>query len=170
MFACTRDPCSLIGAVIVLLVPAVLAVQQYRATFRYNSRAAFASSVLLFIVAGFAFVAFATTLGEAIIEDARIPWMPLLLPMVAIGAIAATSAWMNLSWSRRLQRSATEGQGTVDLARFSVRELLIAVAATACITALATHFVRSTSPQYAENVPRDKAPCRLPAQARMPLR
>ncbi|MEZ6089903.1 MAG: hypothetical protein R3C05_18120 [Pirellulaceae bacterium] len=44
-------------------------------------------------------------------------------------------------------------------------ELLVAVTAIACVPALAVYFVRSTPPRYAENVPRDKAPFGLPAEA-----
>ncbi len=68
-------------------------------------------------------------------------------------------------WSRRLKRSATAGAHAAARVWFSMRELLVAVAAIACVTALVTYFVRSTPPRYAENVARDKAPFGLPAEA-----
>lgn len=165
MFTVTWDPCPLIGGAIVLPLPAVLAIQQYRGTFRYNAKAALISSVLLFIVAGLASLAFAMTLGEMIVEEVRIPWMSLLLPILATGVVSGASAWMNLSWSRRLKRSATTDELTADRTRFSLRELLIAVVAIACVTVLVTYFVRTTPPRHAENVSRDKAPFGLPAEA-----
>lgn len=165
MFTITWDPCSLIGGVIVLPLPAALAIQQYRGTFRYNAKAASISCVLLFIVAGFALIAFTMTLGEMIVEDVRIPWRSLILPMLATGVVAGASAWINLSWSRRLRRSAASDAHTADRVWFSMRELLVAVTAIACVTALVTYFVRSTPPRYAENVARDKAPFGLPAEA-----
>ena len=165
MFTVTWDPCSLFGGVIVLPLPAVLAIQQYRGTFRYDSRAALISSVLLSIVGGFAFVAFAMTLGEMIVEEVRIRWTSLILPMLATGVVAGASSWMNLSWSRRLKRFATEDERTADRTWFSPRELVIAAAAIVCMTALVTYFVRSTPPRYAENVSRDRAPFGLPAEA-----
>jgi hypothetical protein len=165
MFTVTWDPCSLIGGVILLPLPAALAIQQYRGTFRYNAKAALISSVLLFIVSGFAFFSFAVTLGELVVEDVRIPWTSLILPMLAVGVVGGASALMNLSWSRRLSRSATEDVNTADRVWLSRRELLVAVTVIACVTALVTYFVRSTPPRYAENVPRNKAPFGLPAEA-----
>jgi hypothetical protein len=165
MFTVIWDPCSLIGGVIVLLLPAILAIQQYRGTFRYESKAALTSSLLLFIVAGLAWVAFAMTLGEMLVEGVPVPWTSLILPQLAIGAISGASAWVNFSWSRLLKRSATTDEVTVNRTRFSLLELLIAVAASACVTALVTYSVQTTPPRYAEHVSRDKAPFGLPAKA-----
>ncbi len=165
MFTVTWDPCSLIGGGIVLPLPTALAIQQYRGTFRSNAKAALISSVLLFVVAGFALFAFAMTLGEMIVEDVRIPWTSLLLPMLGTGVVSGASAWMNLSWSRRLNHSATLDVHMADRVSFWKHELLVAVSAIALLTALVAYFVRSTPPRYAENVPRDKAPFGLPAEA-----
>lgn len=165
MFTVTWDPCSIIGGVILLPLPGVLAIQQYRGTFRYNAKAALISSVLLFIVAGFALFAFAMTLAEMIVENVRIPWVSLILLMLGTGVVAGASAWINLSWSRRLRQSATADAHTADRVSFSMREFLVAVTAIACVTALVNYFVRSTPPRYAENVARDKAPFGLPAEA-----
>jgi hypothetical protein len=165
MFTVTWDPCSLIGGGIVLPLPAALAMQQYRGTFRCNAKAALISSVLLFIVAGLALFAFAMTLGEMIVEDVRIPWTSLLLPMLGTGVVSGASAWMNLSWSRRLNQSATSDVHMAERVSFWRHELLVAVTAIALVTALVAYFVRSTPPRYAENAPRDIAPFGLPAEA-----
>ncbi len=165
MFTVTWDPCSFIGGAILLPLPAALAIQQFRGTFRYDATAALVSSVLQFLVSGFALFAFAMTLGEMIVEDIRIPWTSLILPMLGTGLVAGASGWMNLSWSRRLKRSAAADARTVVRASFSRRELLVALTAIACVTALVTYFVRSTPPRYAENVARYKAPFDLPAEA-----
>lgn len=165
MFTVTWDPCSLIGGGIVLPLPTALAIQQYRGTFRSNAKAALISSVLLFVVAGFALFALAMTLGEMIVEDVRIPWTSLLLPLLGTGVVSGASAWMNLSWSRRLNHSAPLDVHMADRVSFWKHELMVAVTAIALVTALVAFFVRSTPPRYAENVPRDKAPFGLPTEA-----
>ncbi len=164
-FFVSWDPCSLVGGVILLFLPAALAVQQYRGTFRHSTGAAFAAGVSLFVVGGLAFVAFATTLGELIVEGVRIPWIPLLLPMVATAIIGCLAAWLNLRWSRRLKLTTSSPVNAPVHARFSLGELLFAMATIAGVTALSSYFVRTTLPQYAEDVSRDRAPSGLPASA-----
>jgi hypothetical protein len=166
MFTVTWDPCSLFGGLVILPLPAILAVAQYRATFRQNTKAASTSALLLFIIGGLAFLAFAVTLGEMLIEGVRLPWISLLLPMLATGVVGCLAAWINLSWSRRLTKVRPSATNPTAPIRFSVRELLAAVAVIAFVTCLVAHFIRSTPPRYAENVSRDKAPFGLPVNAR----
>jgi hypothetical protein len=163
--AVTWDPCSVISGVVILPLPVTLGIQQFRGTFRCNSKAALISSMLLFVVGGFALLAFAVTLGDMILKGVRIPWLGVLLPMLVTGIVGGVAAWMNLKWSRRLRRSAETTTTSPDLARLSMRELSAAVAAIACVTGLSTYFVRSTPPRCAENVALDKAPFGMPAGA-----
>lgn len=165
MFAVTWDPCSLIGGAILLPFPVILAFQQYCGTFRNIAKAAKRSAVLLFVLAGFAFLGFILTLGEMIVEGVQIPWTSLILPMLAVVVISGISGWLNLCWSRELKRSLTEDAHAGVRVLFSKREILVAVAAATCVTAVVTYLIRSTPPRYAENVARDRAPIDLPAEA-----
>ena len=162
-FTSTWDPLSFIGGIILLPFAAVLGLQQYRATFRVNARAASISAVLLFIVGGFVLFAFATTLGEMLLESDRLPWLSLLIPMLTVGFVSSLAGWLNVRWSRQLKTFHPSTPPTVAAARFSWRELLAAVAVVACVTAIVMYLVQSTPPPYAENVSRDLAPFGLPA-------
>ena len=159
-FTVTWDPCSLIGGAIILPLPAALAIQQYRGTFRRVRPAALTASILLFIVGGFAAFAFATTFGEIVMGGGDLPWFGLLLPMLAVAAAGLFGGWLNLRWRHRLPEGVTDGGW-----RFSRPEIL-ATAATICLlTALTYSFIRSTPPRYAEDVPVADAPFGLPANA-----
>jgi hypothetical protein len=164
-FTVTWDPCSVLGGVILLPLPTVLAVQQYRGAFRANASAAFTSAVLLFVVAGIGLFGFVTTFGELVLEGMGLPWWDLLVPMLMIGIAAGLAGWLNLRWSRRIRRIAVTFSDTIGSPQFSLRELLGAFAAIQGVIALATYIVYSTPPQYAENVSRDAAPFGLPPRA-----
>ena len=159
-FTVTWDPCSLIGGAIILPLPAALAIQQYRATFRGVGAAALTAAVLLFIVGGLAAFAFATSFGEIAMVGGELPWFGLLLPMLAVAIVGLLGGWLNLRWRRKLPRTATDAEW-----RFSLREILAAVAAICVLTGLTASFIRSTPPRYAENVSVAEAPFGLPANA-----
>ena len=159
-FTVTWDPCSLIGGAIILPLPVALAIQQYRATFRGVGPAALTAAILLFIVGGFAAFAFATTFGEIAMGGGELPWLSLLLPMLAVAIVGLFGGWLNLRWRRNLPLSATDSGW-----RFSLREILAAVAAISLLTGLTASFIRSTPPRYAENVSVADAPFGLPASA-----
>lgn len=159
-FTVTWDPCSLIGGAIILPLPAALAVQQYRATYRGVAPAALTAAVLLFIVGGFAAFALATTFGEIAMGGGELPWFRLLLPMLAVAIVGLFGGWLNLRWRRNLPPTLTDAG-----CRFSLREILAAGAAISLLTGLTASFVRSTPPRYAENVSVADAPFGLPASA-----
>lgn len=159
-FTVTWDPCSLIGGAIMLPLPAALAVQQYRATFRGVVPAALAAAVLLFSIGGFAAFAFATAFVEITMGGGELPWLSLLLPMLAVAIVGLLGGWLNLRWRRKLPRTSISSEW-----RFSLREILAAVAAICVLTGLTASFVRSTPPRYAENVSVAEAPFGLPANA-----
>ncbi len=159
-FTVTWDPCSLIGGAIILPLPAALAVQQYRATFRGVGSAALTAAILLFIIGGFAAFAFATTFGEIAMGGGELPWFSMLLPMFAVAVVGLFGGWLNLRWRSKLPKMGIDAGW-----RFSLREILAAVTAIALLTGLTASFVRSTPPRYAENVPVAEAPFGLPADA-----
>ncbi|MCC9657977.1 hypothetical protein [Rhodopirellula halodulae] len=159
-FTVTWDPCSLIGGAIILPLPAALAVQQYRATFRGVAAAALTAAILLFIVGGFAAFAFATTFGEIAMGSGELPWFGLLLPMLGVATVGLFGGWLNLRWRNNLPPTTTDAAW-----RFSLQEALTAVAAISVLTGLTASFIRSTPPRYAENVSVADAPFGLPASA-----
>lgn len=161
----TWDPCSLFSGFALLQLFAYLAFHQYSGTFRHDSKSAFITSLFLFVVGGMAWLAVAITLIEMPVEGVRIPWLSLLTPLFGFGVVCGAFAWINLSWSRRIERSLPADEQSADWTRFSIRELMAAVAAIACVIALTTFIVRSAPPRHAENVSRDKAPFGLPAEA-----
>ena len=90
----------------------------------------------------------------------ELPWLSLLLPMLAVAIVGLFGGWLNLRWRRNLPLSATDSGW-----RFSLREILAAVAAISLLTGLTASFIRSTPPRYAENVSVADAPFGLPASA-----
>jgi len=159
-FTVTWDPCSLIGGAIILPLPAALAVQQYRGTFRRIPAAALTAAILLFIVGGFAGFAFAAAFGEIAMGGGELPWFGLLFPMLATSVVGLFGGWLNLRWRRRLPENVTDiGY------RFSLRETLAAVAVICLLTGLTSSLIRSTPPRYAENVSVAEAPFGLPPNA-----
>lgn len=160
-FAQTWDPCSLIGGAVLLPLPSALAIQQYRATFRLVRKAAKTTAILLFIVAGFTAFAFVTTMGEFIASGVNIPWLGLLLPMLAISLVSGVAGWLNICWARSLPDSVEPAVRPL----FSRRELLASVAIIGVMTAITTYFIRSEPPRYAEHVGIADAPFGLPSAA-----
>jgi len=162
----TWDPCFISTGIILLPLPTALAIQQYRAVFRRNSRAASHCAALLFFIGGFALFVFTMTLGTFLLKGNPLTWVSSLLPMFILGSVSCLFGWMNLRVSRQLRRAARPMPYTLGSKGFSSRELLAAVAILAYTTALVTAFIRSTPRQYAENVSREEAPVALPERAR----
>ena len=156
----TWDACSFFSAVVILPLPSILAVQQYRGTFRGVRSAAAVSSVLLFIVGGFTALTCLTVLGEIATGGYEYLWLGLVLPMFGVAALSLLGAILNLQRRSNLPRNAPDGNW-----QFSVREILAAVAALCFLAAVMSSFIRGTPPMYAENVSVDKAPFGLPANA-----
>jgi hypothetical protein len=166
MWAVAWDPCSFIGGVILLPIPSFLSYRQYGAVAWSDARAARTSAILLFLIDGLACLMFAANLGEIANAKVHIPWLSLLLSMLGVGLFALIAAWVNLRWSRRFTLAATISGDAASVARLSRRDALAALSAVAFVAALASYLVKSTPPQYAEHVPRERAPFGLPAGAR----
>ncbi|MGN6544876.1 MAG: hypothetical protein ACTHK7_07490 [Aureliella sp.] len=160
-FAIAWEPCAFIGGMILLPLPIALAWYQYRGVFRMNVSAAFVAAVLLMIVGGFAWLASITALVEAQGDGGVV--RSVVLPMVAVGAIASFAGWLDLRWARQLR--SVEAPWQLPRGRFTLRELQAATAVVACMIALTAYLVRATPPQYAEHVSRDRSPIRLPDNA-----
>lgn len=101
------DPCTVLGGLITLPLPAALGLFQYQAVFRRNAKAGRRAAIFLFIVAGLALLSLVTTTGEILMaRENPLSYTPLLLTILVIGAINLLAGWLNLQWSRRL-RAAT---------------------------------------------------------------
>lgn len=165
MFFATWNPCSLIGGVILLPLPLVLAIQQYYGTFHAKELSALTTAKLLFIIGGIAFFAFIMTLGNLFFDQMRLPWISLLIPILTFGLVSSILGWLNLGWSRQLKSSSPSKSHIIKTTRFLFRDLLTGMIAITSVTILVVYFIQSTPPQYAENVPYNKVPCRLPVDA-----
>jgi hypothetical protein len=164
-FVQTWDPCSFVAGTVLLPLPLAVAICQYLGVFRRHAKSAGTAAILLFIVGGFAWFGFFTTMGEAIADGMELPWVALLLPMAATGTVCIFVGWMNLRWRRKIRSSVSAVRGenrSKPLLQFSMRELLASVAMLAAVVGLTTYFVRSTPPRYAEHVDRSEAPFGLP--------
>ena len=151
------DPFSVVAAAVTLPVTSVMAVQQYRGTFRRVRSAASASSLLLFVVGAFAIFAFVTTVGEIAVAGANLPWLSLLLPMLVIAVVTLCGGWLNWDWQRKLPEFlADEGW------RFTLRDAIAATTAICFLTAVSSSLVRSIPPRHAENAKVTEAPFGLP--------
>lgn len=160
-FTATWDLCSLMGGAIILPLPAALAVQQYRGTFRRVGSAASASATLLFVIGGIAAFTFAVPIAESAADGRELPWFGFMLPTLATSMIAVFAGVLNWRWYLTLPDTAAIDSRW----RFSIRETMAAVAAVCFSTALTSSFIRSTPPRYAENVPVSEAPLGLPPNA-----
>jgi hypothetical protein len=162
----TWNPIFWTGGMVTLPPAVVLAILQYRAAFCQKAKAASATAVFLFIIGGFMFVGFASTLGEILLEGVPVSpsdWASLLLPILAVASVGCFGGWINLRWSRRLKLAPPSADRP---ARSLARHLSAVAAGVACVAILAAYLIRTTPPQYAENVSRDEAPFDLPAGAR----
>lgn len=155
---------TIIGGLFVLPLNVLMAIQQYRGTFRSVPSAAKMMSVLCYFLAGFLFFAVVTTIGEAVSDATSLRLMAsLLIPLLVASALIFAIGRTNATWSNKL-RAAIIAMPSPHTRRsfFSLRELLLAVGVIGAMTGIISQFVRSTPPQYAENVDASSAPYRLP--------
>jgi hypothetical protein len=163
----TWETCSLFTGLILLPLPVVLGIQQYRGTFRQVRGAAMTAAVLLFAIGGFAalilvvllfaFGGFAPLMFVVMTaEGVQIRWPSLIVVAVAFSSIVAGR--MNRRWARSLPALPRATRKT----QFTVRELFGAVSAIAVIIAVVSSIVRSSYPKHAEHVERADAPFFLP--------
>lgn len=160
-FSRAWDPCSLLGGVVLLPLPSALAYQQYRAAFRLNRGAAKSAATLQFIVGAFSAALFIICTTQFIKGGGYVPWLEFLLPTFAVSVLSGVTGWLNVRWYRGLPDSIEPLLGP----RFSLRELLVAVAVLGAMIAITCSFIRSTPPKYAEHVDIADAPFGLPTTA-----
>ena len=160
-FMADLDPCSVFGGAILILLPAVLAIQQYRATFRHiRSAAKMAAGMLFFVGIVSAFVAFMIII-EVVRQGDALPWGILITQMILFSVAANTARCLNLWWGRGLPYEAESYSSP----RFTIRELLAATAAVCFVAAVSSYIVRSIPPTYGEHVDLADAPFDLPENA-----
>jgi hypothetical protein len=100
-----------------------------------------------------------------LIGGVRVPWLGFILPLACASGLAFVAARQNFAWSRQLQRRPPAEEHSPARHRFSLRELLLAIAAIAFVVCVVTSFVRTNRLQFAEHVSRDEAPFSLPSEA-----
>lgn len=144
----------------------VIAIQQYRGTFRCVASAATTTSVLLYMIGGFMVFVLISMIAESVQDGValRLIATPLIwMFVVAAGSLAF--ARMNALWSRQLRSALAAGAVAANRRGFSLRELLLAVSVIAAMTGITSQFIRSGPPRYAEHIEGSAAPFRLPPGA-----
>jgi hypothetical protein len=143
-----------------------MAAQQYLGTFRRVPSGAAATSLLLYIVSGFLILAVVTSIGEAVVEGISLRLMAsITLPMLVAAAFCIVSGRMNALWSFKVSAAISAGAISRRDRGFTLRELFLAIAIIASMTAITSQFIRSAAPRYAEQVDGSAAPFWLPAGA-----
>lgn len=163
--AASWDVCSVVSGALLLPIPVLLGVEQYRAAFRYNARAARRAGVALALISGLLWCGGVTTVYEITADGWQWGyWGPLAI-LFGAACLNTLAAWANFRWSRRLREA--EAQGTLPnrAKRFSLRELLFVMAGCSIVAAAVGYVVRTTPPPYAEHVSADQAPVSLPKGA-----
>jgi len=160
------NPFAMMGSLFVLPLCGLMAAQQYRGTFRRVPSAAKTTSVLLYIFGGFLLFALITSTGEAVLEGVSLGFMAsILIPMLVAASFSIAIGRMNALWSQRMRAALASGAVAPAQRGFSFRELLLAVGIIAALTGVASQFIRSSPPWYAENVDASAAPFGLPVGA-----
>ncbi len=164
--ASSWDVCSVISGALVLPIPVFLEVEQYRATFRFNARAARHAGIFLAVISGVLWFGGATNAYEAVMAGWHSNyWWPLGI-LFGAAVLNTLAAWINFRWGRRLRDADARGALADRRKRFSRRELLLALAAVSITATTVGYAILTTPPQYAEHVTANVAPMSLPKGAR----
>ena len=154
--------------VIVFFLPIslVVAVQQYRGTFRHALSGASTMRIMSYGFSGLALFALVTNCLEGLSEGGSLRAVLLLsLIFTAIGALAFAVGRMNDLWYRRLRLAIESEDGLQSRRGFSLRELLLGVSVIAAMFGATTYIIRSEPPHYAEHVDASAVPLHLPEGA-----
>lgn len=152
------EPLSLLGLVFVLPLTLGFAWVQYRGTFRQSRSSARIASVALYVVGGLLLFACVTSLGEGIPISGL---LPMLAGLTAVGVACLLVGYWNASWAYRLGRQVVWDKPKATN-RYSLRELLVAMAVLAAFTAMTAYVVKTEPPRWAENVSASQARLDLP--------
>jgi hypothetical protein len=162
MLFVTWNPCSIVSGLMLLPIPVFLGLNQYRGTFRRSRRGATIAGCFLVVFGSLQALIATVNLGEMLIGGVRVPWLGFILPLACASGLAFVAARQNFAWSRQLQRRPPAEEHSLARHRFSLRELLLAVAAIAFVVSVVTSFVRTNHLQFAEHVSRAEVPFSLP--------
>ncbi len=160
------NPFAILGGLLVLPLCVLMAIQQYRGTFRRVPSAARTTSVLLYLAGGFMIFSLIVSTGEAILAGTSLRLMGwILIPMSIVATYSIVAGRMNALWAHSI-RSIGESCAANPVRRgFSLRELFLVVSIVAVMTATITQWIRSESPRCAENIDLSTAPLSLPPGA-----
>lgn len=159
------NPFALVGGVIFVPLCLLLPIHQYRGTFHCNASAARTVSVFLYFVCGFWLFAFATTLGEAVIEGLSLRLMaPFLLSFLILALYGFFAARLNARWSRALRAAIAAGVSEPRRG-FTLKELLLLVAVVAAMSGIARSLSGPGLPDEGEHVDASAGPRGVPAGA-----
>lgn len=160
------NPFAMIGAVFFFPPLLVLAIQQYRGTFRAVPSAATTACILFYIFSGFWIFAFVVTVGDAVAHGTALKMMAVILVPISLLAVTCFAfGWINGIWSRRL-RAARDASLFVGRRRgLSLRESLTGIGVIVVMTGITFYQIHSSPPCFAEHIDRSAAPFGLPKDA-----
>jgi hypothetical protein len=158
----TWDPCAMFGGLMIIPLPALLALKQYAGTFQRRHQAASLAGALAYVLSALPLFVAVTATGEFAMEGKLVPAELSLLPL-AFAVPFLLAGYLNLRWSRQLQASGY--QPIDDRFRMSVRELLITTAVIGAMLAMTMTFVRDQPQQFGINVTAEESGLRLPENA-----
>lgn len=167
--ACATEPFNPIHvAVAAVAAPLSLlvALQQYRGTFRRVSSAAMLVGNLLFGLAAFTAFGLVANLGESVVAGDSLDTMLslgtiMLLVILVSGGIGA----LNTAWARKLTRDSWSDAEGGERRGVSLRELLLGMGTAAVMVGMTAHAVRTAPPVAGEHFAAADAPVNVPADA-----
>lgn len=160
------NPLTMMLGALGLPLSAVMAVQQYRGTFRQVPSGGTTTSRLLYICGGgIALVAFSLVKEAAAGNTSPTELASILVPMLLMAAFLLGAGRMNALWVRQLRVAIDSGAVVPNPSGFSLRELLLTITIVAAVTGLTAQWIRSSPPSYAEHIEAAAAPLTLPKGA-----
>jgi hypothetical protein len=167
--ACATEPFNpilIMGSAVTVPMGLLMALQQYRGTFRRVSSAAALVGNLLFGLAAFTAFGLVANLGEAVAGGGSLEAMfviggIMLLVILVAGGIGA----LNAAWARQITRDSWAEADAGGRRGVSLRELLLGVAIFAVMIGLTAHAIRTAAPVAGEHFDVASVPVNVPSEA-----
>ncbi len=156
------NPFAMLGGLFIVPFCLLLAIQQYRGTFRRVPSAASMTSRLLYVFGGFGLFLMFSIASDAIKDKVTWRLMDTILTSTFIaGLVGIVLGRLNARWAKKLIVARASGVASGQRG-FSIRELLLALGVVAFMTGIASHRVRMAPPRFAEHITAVDAPLGLP--------
>ena len=164
----STDELNILAGLFFLPFPLAFIILQYRGIFqRHPGCAEFAGAMLLAASGILAFIACPVILKS--LKNWHLPALASALsfgiPLIMLGLVLLFISRLNFRWEKYLKCHYADTSTRPPKFRFSIRELLGAMALVSVIAGLGVTLPRDDSPRYAEHVSADKVRLNLPDNA-----